>query len=122
MKKKTIRGLSEIYHKYDTFYVDLWGVVHNGIHLNSGAIDVLHNLYKLNKKFILMSNAPRPAENVKNFLLKMKMDKIFIKNVFTSGEAALISLKKKFMVKIFIIWDQKEIEICLEDWKKIVRC
>ena len=95
MKKKTIRGLSEIYHKYDTFYVDLWGVVHNGIHLNSGAIDVLHNLYKLNKKFILMSNAPRPAENVKNFLLKMKMDKIFIKNVFTSGEAALISLKKK---------------------------
>ena len=48
LKNKTIRGLSDIYHKYDTFYGDLWGVVLNGIHLNSGAIDVLHNLYILN--------------------------------------------------------------------------
>jgi len=28
MTKKTIKGLSEIYHKYDVFFIDLWGVVH----------------------------------------------------------------------------------------------
>ena len=94
MTKKTIKGLSEIYHKYDVFFIDLWGVVHNGIQLNPRAIGVLENLYRLNKRFVLMSNAPRPSKNVEKFLLKLKMNKIFIKTVFTSGEAALRSLEK----------------------------
>ena len=94
MTKKTIKGLSVIYHKYDVFFIDLWGVVHNGIHLYPGAIEVLENLNKLNKRFVLMSNAPRPSKNVEKFLLNLKMDKIFVKTVFTSGEAALKSLEK----------------------------
>ena len=94
MTKKTIKGLSEIYHKYDVFFIDLWGVVHNGIQLNSGAIEVLENLNRLNKRFVLLSNAPRPSKNVEKFLLNLKMDKIFVKTVFTSGEAALKSLEK----------------------------
>tara|TARA_B100001971_G_scaffold29151_1_gene23501 strand:+ start:362 stop:637 length:276 start_codon:yes stop_codon:yes gene_type:complete len=89
MKSKKIKGLAEIYHKYDAFFIDLWGVVHNGVKLYPGAIEVLKNLKKLNKKFILLSNAPRPSKNVEKFLLNLKMEKAFAKNVFTSGEAAL---------------------------------
>ena len=92
--KKTIKGLSEIDHKYDVFFIDLWGVVHNGIQLYPGAIEVLENLNRLNKRFVLLSNAPRPSKNVEKFLLNLKMDKIFVKTVFTSGEAALKSLEK----------------------------
>ena len=94
MTKKTIKGLSEIYHKYDVFFIDLWGVVHNGIQLYPGAIEVLENLNRLNKRFVLLSNAPRPSKNVEKFLLNLKMNKIFAKTVFTSGEAALKSLQK----------------------------
>ena len=92
--KKAIKGLSEIDHKYDVFFIDLWGVVHNGIQLYPGAIEVLENLNRLNKRFVLLSNAPRPSKNVEKFLLNLKMDKIFVKTVFTSGEAALKSLEK----------------------------
>ena len=95
MVKMKIKGLSEIYHKYDAFLIDLWGVVHNGIQLYPEAIKVLENLNKLSKKFVLLSNAPRPSKNVEKFLLNLKMDKIFAKNVFTSGEVALKSLEKK---------------------------
>ena len=49
MTKKKIKGLSEFYHKYDGFFIDLGGVVHNGIQLYPGAIKVLENLNKLNK-------------------------------------------------------------------------
>ena len=101
MTKKTIEGLKEIYTKYDVFFIDLWGVIHNGIRLYSGAIEVLENLYKLNKKFVLMSNAPRPSKDVENFLLNLKMDKIFAKNIFTSGEAALKSLQQNVYGKNF---------------------
>jgi len=101
MTKKIIKGLREVYEKYDVFFIDLWGVMHNGVHLHSKAMEVLRNLHKLNKKFVLMSNAPRPSKNVGNFLLKLKMDKIFIKNIFTSGEAALKSLRTNTYGKNF---------------------
>ena len=101
MTKKTIKGLKEIYDKYDAFFIDLWGVIHNGIQLYAGAIEVLENLYKLNKRFVLTSNAPRPSKNVEKFLLNLKMDKIFAKNIFTSGEAALKSLQQSVYGKNF---------------------
>ena len=94
MKAKLIRGLSQVQSKYDAFFIDLWGVIHNGIKLNSGAVEVLENLNKLNKRFVLMSNAPRPSKDVEKFLLKLKLNKILVKNIFTSGEAALQSLQR----------------------------
>ena len=94
MKTILIKGLSEIQSKYDAFFIDLWGVVHNGIELYPGAIDVMENLEKLKKRFVLISNAPRPSKSVEGYLLNLKMNKNFIKNIFTSGEAALQSLKK----------------------------
>jgi HAD superfamily hydrolase (TIGR01459 family) len=101
METKLIQGVSQVHDKYDVFFIDLWGVVHDGIQLNRGAIEVLTNLNKLNKRFVLMSNAPRPAKNVESFLLKLKMSKALIKNVFTSGEAFLTSLQKKMYGKTF---------------------
>ena len=101
MSTKLINGLSQIHSKYDVFFIDLWGVIHNGIQLYPEAIEVLENLYKLNKKFVLMSNAPRPSKDVEKFLLNLKMDKIFAKNIFTSGEAALKSLQQNVYGKNF---------------------
>ena len=101
MTKKKIKGLKEIYDKYDVFFLDLWGVVHNGIQLYPEAIEVLENLHKLKKRFVLMSNAPRPSKDVEKFLLKLNMNKIFTKNIFTSGEAALKSLQNNKYVKSF---------------------
>ena len=72
MSKKIIKGLRTIYEKYDAFFVDLWGVMHNGIQLYPGAIEVLEKLYKLNRRFVLMSNAPRPSKSVEKFLLKLR--------------------------------------------------
>ena len=94
MRNKLLKGVSEIQSKYQCFFIDLWGVVHNGIELYSGAMEVLENLNKLRKRFVLMSNAPRPTKSVQKYLLNLKMKEIFINNVFTSGEAALEILKK----------------------------
>ena len=47
-------GLREIFNNYDAFLIDIWGVLHNGVSLNSGAIEVLDNLRKNNKKFVLI--------------------------------------------------------------------
>ena len=101
METKLIRGLNQVQSKYDAFFIDLWGVIHNGIKLYPDAVEVLENLNKLNKRFVLMSNAPRPSKSVKKFLLKLKLNKIFLKNIFTSGEAALKSLQSNMHGKNF---------------------
>ena len=101
MNKKVIKGLGKIYKHYDAFFIDLWGVMHNGVKLYPEALEVVENLNKLKKRFVLMSNAPRPSKNVEKFLLKLKMNKVFTKHIFTSGQAALKSLKKNEYGKYF---------------------
>ena len=80
-------GLKSIINRYDLFFIDLWGVVHNGIELYENSINVLDNLAAAKKDFVLLTNAPRPNATVINFLKKMGLKKYF-ENVFTSGEAA----------------------------------
>ena len=63
MKTKLIKGLNQVQSKYDAFFIDLWGVIHNGINLYPGAINVLENLSKQRKRFVLISNAPRPSSD-----------------------------------------------------------
>ena len=94
-------GLKSIANSYDLFFIDIWGVVHNGINLNKPSIEVLENLSNLNKEFVLLTNAPRPNITVINFLEKMGLNKNFFKNVFTSGEAALKYLIKDLKNKKF---------------------
>ena len=94
-------GLSSIVDNYQLFYIDLWGVVHNGITLHEKAILTLKEITKKNKEYVLLTNAPRPNSAVKNFLEKMGLDKEIREHVFTSGEAALNYLKENFLDKTF---------------------
>ncbi len=94
-------GLSSIVDKYQLFYIDLWGVVHNGVDLHKEAINTLKEISKKGKEYILLTNAPRPNKVVKSFLEKMGLEKEIREHVFTSGEASLNYLKKNLKDKKF---------------------
>ena len=91
------KGLRSIVENYDLFFIDLWGVVHNGIKLHENAIETLNEISNAKKKYVLLTNAPRPNKSVKIFLEKMGMDKSIFEKVYTSGEAALNYLKKNLL-------------------------
>ena len=94
-------GLRSIADSYQLFYIDLWGVVHNGISLHKEAILALKEITKKNKEYVLLTNAPRPNNAVKVFLEKMGVEKEIREHVFTSGEAALNYLRKNLLSKKF---------------------
>ena len=94
-------GLSSIVQNYSLFYIDLWGVVHDGISLHKEAINVLNELQKNKKEYVLLTNAPRPSETVKLFLEKMGLNESMRGHVFSSGEAALNYLKNNFSSQRF---------------------
>ena len=100
-KNLDLNGLQSIADNYDLFYIDLWGVIHNGVNLHEQAIITLKEIINKKKIIVLLTNAPRPNETVKDFLQKMGMDKELTDHVFTSGEAALNYLKKSLTSKKF---------------------
>ena len=112
------RGLKSIVERYDIFYIDLWGVIHNGINLHKNAIEALEEITKAKKKYVLLTNAPRPNKTVKLFLEKMGMNKKIRENVYSSGEAALSYLKKNLPDKNFYhIGPPRDFDLFL-DFKK----
>jgi HAD superfamily hydrolase (TIGR01459 family) len=90
-------GFKSIINDYDIFYIDLWGVVHNGINLHKNAIEVLKEITKVKKEYVLLTNAPRPNKVVKIFLEKMGMNKEIREKVYSSGEASLNYIKQNYL-------------------------
>ena len=98
---KKLNHLAEIYNNYDTFVIDLWGVVHNGVKLNPKAIEAIENLIKNKKKVIFLTNAPRPCSVVKQYLLTLGMKENLLENIMSSGEASMNALENKRFGKLF---------------------
>ena len=94
-------GIKLIISNYELFFIDIWGVVHNGVHLFNDSIKVLNELENLNKEYVLLTNAPRPNFSVRQFLEKMGMHKNYSKRVYTSGQASLDYLITNFKNKKF---------------------
>ena len=57
-------GLKSIADDYDIFFIDIWGVIHNGINLYQASVDVLNQIEKLDKRYVLLTNSPRPNKTV----------------------------------------------------------
>ena len=99
---KKLDHLKNIFNNYNHFIIDLWGVVHNGVEPYEGAIKTIEELYNNKKNFIFLSNAPRPVNDVREFLIeKMQINKKFLNNILTSGEAAINSIKNFNYGKFF---------------------
>jgi len=111
-------GLRSIVNDYDIFYIDLWGVIHDGITLHKKAIETLEEISKAKKSYVLLTNAPRPNKTVRLFLEKMGMKKEIREKVYSSGEAALSYLKKNYSnQKFYHIGPTRDFDLFL-DFKK----
>ena len=109
-----LTGAKFLIREHDLIYIDIWGVVHNGIKLYEDAVDVLDHLFQLNKEYILLTNAPRPNRTVKNFLSEMGLSKNHCDKVYTSGEATLKYLEKNLCnLKFFHIGPPKDFDLFL---------
>ena len=52
-------GLRSVFYNYEFFFIDLWGVVHNGIELHKNAINTLSKITEAKKNYILLPQINR---------------------------------------------------------------
>jgi len=79
--------------KYSVILCDIWGVVHDGVSLYSGAAERLCEWRAHGRKVILITNAPRTAEAVESQLQRIGLSRDCWDAIATSGEAGIAAIK-----------------------------
>ena len=90
-----LSGIEPLAERYDGFILDVWGVLHDGVHPYPGAIDALRRLAGRGKRTVALSNAPRPAEQVQHRLDELGFPRDAYRGVMTSGEDVWRHLKRR---------------------------
>ena len=105
------KGLRSIVEEYDVFFIDIWGVLHDGLNLFENSVEVLEKLEKNKKQYVLLTNAPRPYLTVIKYLKKMGLDEKKAQQVYTSGQAALDQLKNMNLKSFFHIGPPRDFDL-----------
>jgi HAD superfamily hydrolase (TIGR01459 family) len=88
-------GMRELAPSYDGFILDLWGVVHDGAAPFPGVLDCMRRLIDAGKRIVLLSNAPRRADDVIRRIAAIGVPEGLYHAVMSSGEEAWQHLHRR---------------------------
>jgi HAD superfamily hydrolase (TIGR01459 family) len=89
---KPVSGLAELADRYDVILSDVWGVIHNGRESFPAACEALARFRAERGPVILISNAPRPFQDVLPQLDRLEVPRDSWSAMVTSGDATRILL------------------------------
>lgn len=92
---KQLSSISSIIPDYDAFFLDLWGVVHDGAQLYPNVRETLAVIKKSGKTIVFISNAPRRALRVASVLTDLGIDSSLYDYIVSSGEVGFHWLEKE---------------------------
>lgn len=85
-RPQRIAGFADLAAAYDGLLCDIWGVVHNGVAAHRPAVDALRRYRAGGGCVVLVSNAPRPAGEVRKQLFALGVSADAFDAVITSGD------------------------------------
>ncbi|MGH6889050.1 MAG: TIGR01459 family HAD-type hydrolase [Rhizomicrobium sp.] len=94
-KPAILSGLGEIADGYDALFCDVWGVLHDGRSARTPAVEALRVFRARRGPVILLSNAPRPAEDVEKQLAQLRVPADCYDAILTSGMLARDELARR---------------------------
>ena len=83
---RRIAGLSEIAGDYRGLLCDVWGVVHNGVEAHERAVETLRCFRDGGGRVVLITNAPRPARQVREQLRGLHVADAAYDAIVSSGD------------------------------------
>ncbi|QHQ35894.1 TIGR01459 family HAD-type hydrolase [Algicella marina] len=83
-----ISSLSEIGHRYDVLFCDLWGCFHNGVTVFPDAVAALQSFRQSGGTVVLVTNSPRPRASVASQIADMGAPDDSYDAIASSGDAA----------------------------------
>jgi len=95
MTIRLIGGIGELAADYDGIILDLWGVVHDGAAPFPGVLDCMERLIAARKRIVLLSNAPRRADDVGRRIAQIGVPAGLYQGIMSSGEEAWQRLRHR---------------------------
>lgn len=83
-----LSGLREITDQYDTFLLDIWGVIHDGVKLYPHTVSCLEQIREAGKTTCLLSNTPLRRHDIIASLAEMGVARGLYDHVVTAGDSA----------------------------------
>ncbi len=87
-----VTALKQVSAGYDALFVDLWGCVHDGVRTLPGAVEALRAYRAGGGRVILVTNAPRPRDEVAAQIAGFGVTPDAWDDIATSGDAARMAM------------------------------
>ncbi len=90
-----LAGLGDIAERYDAVLCDVWGVVHNGERAFTACVEALAKFRATGGTVIMLTNAPRPAEDIPLQFSSLGVPRNCWDDIVTSGDATKALLARR---------------------------
>jgi HAD superfamily hydrolase (TIGR01459 family) len=94
--------------RYDAVLSDVWGVVHDGVSAYPQASEALTNFRAKGGAVVLISNAPRPGNQVMRMLDRMAVPHSAYDGIVTSGDVTRDMVAKRAGERVFLIGPERD--------------
>jgi HAD superfamily hydrolase (TIGR01459 family) len=103
--------MRELSKPYPVWFVDIWGVVHNGYKPFTPTVDTLAEHRKHGGTVILVSNSPRSEKGIKLQLDQIGVRKDAYDNAVTSGDVTQTLMREEQSGKLFHLGPERDLSI-----------
>ena len=93
---------------YDAVLSDVWGVVHNGVTSFPAACEALTRFRERGGSVVLISNAPRPGDQVIRLLDHLHVPRSAYDGIMTSGDVTRAEVTKRAGQSVFLIGPERD--------------
>ena len=93
---------------YDAVLSDVWGVVHNGVASFPAACQALTRFREKGGSVVLISNAPRPGNQVVRLLDHLNVPHATYDGIMTSGDVTRAEVARRAGEKVFLIGPERD--------------
>ncbi len=83
-----IKSIAQLPKTYAVWFLDIWGVLHNGVRPYTGAVDACQMFRAQGGRVVLVSNSPRPREGVALQLDAVGVPRDAYDAILTSGDVS----------------------------------
>jgi HAD superfamily hydrolase (TIGR01459 family) len=96
---------------YDVLLCDVWGVVHNGVEATPQSCDALKRFRSQGGTVILITNAPRPGNVVREFIDKLHVPRDAYDGIVSSGDVTRAEMAERTGRSVFHIGPARDLPI-----------
>ena len=105
-----IEGLREVGDKYQAIICDVWGVVHNGVSAHPAAVAALENFRDVGGRVVMLTNSPRPSEDVRRQMTQIGVAPDAYDDVVSSGDLTAAYLRSKDFHSVYHLGPSRDLQ------------